>query len=232
MLLLFQSSAQQPGQHDLTAVGVTTGAPTVGAPALAQVHALVAAALTAGAATLGAPAITQVQVLAATGIATSAPTLAAPALGQVHALTATGAATGAPTLDAPALGGTADELTATDLSAGEPTLAAAAFGQIHALPEPAACECAPPEIGAPAISILGAITLPDTPTYRPILTPFDAREDRDFEVQARVTELADELDELARFTEEAESAYVDVIDNDPFEDAELFGRRSGRRGRG
>jgi hypothetical protein len=207
VLLLFQSAAQQPGQHDLTATGVTTGAPTVGAPALAQIHALVAAALTAGAVTLGAPAV-----------------------GQVHALTATGVVTGDPTLGAPTAGGAPpDDLTATDLSAGAPTLAAAVFGQIHALPEPAACECAPPEVGAPLMSILGEIAIPDSPTHRPILAPFDASEDRDFEVQARVTELAEELDDLARFTEEAESAYVDVIDGDPFEDAELFGRRSGRR---
>lgn len=64
----------------LVPVGVETGAPTLGTPALGQVHAL-----------------------APVGLATGAPTLGAPALGQTHAFAPVGLVTGAPTLGRPAL---------------------------------------------------------------------------------------------------------------------------------
>ena len=61
-------------------------------------NALTASAITTGAPVLGTPTLAQVHVLAASAIATGTPTVAAATIGQKHALTATGIATGAPTL--------------------------------------------------------------------------------------------------------------------------------------
>jgi hypothetical protein len=82
----------------MAAVGVTTGAPTVGSPALGQRHALVAVGIATGAPQLGTPQldppaqadvpaagfypriVRRVVALGAVGIAAGRPTLGAPAL--------------------------------------------------------------------------------------------------------------------------------------------------------
>ncbi len=97
------------GEIALGAVGVTTGQPVLGAPALggAGVNALSADGIATGQPTLGAPAVGQSHALAAAGIATGQPAIGAPALGgsSIHALAATGFSTGLPTLGAPVLDG-------------------------------------------------------------------------------------------------------------------------------
>lgn len=89
--------------YDLVATGISTGAPTMGTPALQVIHSLTADALAAGAPTLGSPAISQAHALLANALATAAPTLDAPALTQVHALLANALALAAPVLPSPTL---------------------------------------------------------------------------------------------------------------------------------
>lgn len=88
---------------NLTALGISTGAPAVGVPTVGQVHALTATGIATGAPTVGTPTLAQVHALTASGLATGAPTLGTPTLAQVHALTATGIATGAPAVGTPIL---------------------------------------------------------------------------------------------------------------------------------
>ena len=123
-------SAEPPasGAHDLTATGLTTGAPALGAPALGQIHALAATGVVAGAPALGTPALGQMHALTATGAAVGAPVLGAPTLGQSHALTAAGITAGAPIAGAPALG-QAHALTATGVATGAPLLGSPSLGE-------------------------------------------------------------------------------------------------------
>lgn len=74
-------SASSGGTDALTANSVASGVPTVGSPALTQVHALTASAVASGVPTVGGPALTQVHALAAIGVVSGVPTVGAPALG-------------------------------------------------------------------------------------------------------------------------------------------------------
>lgn len=202
---------------DLTATGITTGAPTVGTPAITQEHALTATGVDAGAPVLGAPALAEAagtDALTATGITTGSPTLGAPAFGQEHAFTATGVSAGAPTLGAPALAEAAgtDALEATGFATGAPTLAAPAFGQVHVL-QAAECECGAPELGAPGLAIAGAVaSLPDTPRFTPILTPRGVRDSADksdretFDMLNHLSAVEESLESIERFIDEVEAA--------------------------
>lgn len=86
----------------MTAVGITTGAPVLGALMLVQSHSLTASGLVVGAPVPSAPALGQAHALSASGPTTGAPLVGTPALGQRHALTASPLVTGAPFLDSPA----------------------------------------------------------------------------------------------------------------------------------
>jgi hypothetical protein len=94
-----------PAEHALTATGIATGAPSVGAPALAQTHAFVATEVAAGAPVTGAPTLAVVHALAAVGVSAGAASVGAPALAQTHALATTAVAAGAPMTGAPTLAG-------------------------------------------------------------------------------------------------------------------------------
>lgn len=71
-------------EHALAADGIATGAPTVGSPAIGQEHALTATGITTGAPTLGTPDLAEVgpgiDALTADGISTGAPTVGTPTL--------------------------------------------------------------------------------------------------------------------------------------------------------
>jgi hypothetical protein len=94
-----------PVEHALTATGIATGAPSVGAPALAQTHAFVATEVAAGAPVTGAPTLAVVHALAAVGVSAGAASVGAPPLAQTHALAATEVAAGGPVTGAPTLAG-------------------------------------------------------------------------------------------------------------------------------
>lgn len=119
--LFFPVRAPAPTTIDLIAESIATGAPTVGAPALGQIHGLTATGIAIGAPTVGTPALTQAHALAASGVATGAPTVGTPAVGQVHALTASSIATGAPTVGSPALA-QVHALVAVGIATGAPTV--------------------------------------------------------------------------------------------------------------
>lgn len=114
----------------LSAVGITTAAVTLNAPALGQRHVLIAVGAQTFAPTLGAPVLRQAHALLATGLATDAPVLAAAAFAQRHALAGIGLATAAADLGSPAIGsaGTVD-LLADKIDAGAPTLGAPAVAE-------------------------------------------------------------------------------------------------------
>lgn len=133
---------------DLAATGIATGAPTVGTPAITQVHVLTATGIATGAPTVGTPTITQVHVLTATGIDTGAPTVGTPALSEVNNLSATGIATGAPTVGTPSIT-QAHVLTATGITAS-PVVGTPTITQAHVLT--ATGITASPVVGTPALS--------------------------------------------------------------------------------
>jgi hypothetical protein len=92
------------------------------------------------------------------------------------------------------------------------------------------------ELFGAGASVSGAATggvaeLPDSPLTHTIMLPKNAVEDREFELFARVAELEADLEDIARFIGEVETAgdeFVDVFDHDPFTDRRLFGRGAAR----
>jgi hypothetical protein len=74
-------SAGSGGTDALTANSVAAGVPSVGSPALTQVHALTANSVASGVPSVGAPTLTQVHALAADGVVSGVPTVGAPVLG-------------------------------------------------------------------------------------------------------------------------------------------------------
>jgi hypothetical protein len=120
------------GTDALTATGISTGAPSVGSPALGQIHALAATAVATGASSVGSPSVGQVHSLTAIAIATAAPSVSSPALGQVHALAATAVATGSPSVGTPAIG-QIHTLAATGVATSAPSVGSPAIGQVHVL---------------------------------------------------------------------------------------------------
>jgi len=151
------------GTDDLTANGITTGAPVLGAPALTQntvTYNLTATAITAGSPTLGSPTLGQVHALIGTAITAAAPVLGQPVIGQVHVLTAAATVAGAPYLGTPAIG-QVHILAAAGIVASAPVLGAAAIGQLHALAA-VAVTASRPALGSPIIGqihALAAVTL-------------------------------------------------------------------------
>jgi hypothetical protein len=136
--------------HALSGTGITTGAPILGAPTIGQIHALTATGIATGAPTIGTPAIAQVHALTGQGIATGAPTLEPPSIGQVHALVATGISAGAPTLGTPTLAEGVDDLVALGIATGAPTIGSPTLGQVHAL-SALGIAAGAPVLGNPAI---------------------------------------------------------------------------------
>jgi len=153
--------------HNLTAIAITAGTPTLGSPTLGQVHALAGTTITAAAPVLGQPVIGQVHVLTAAGIVAGAPDLGTPAIGQVHVLTATAIATGAPALGAAAIG-QLHAMTAVAITAGRPALGSPIIGQIHALTA-VTLEAQAPALGAPAIGQVHALTATAIVAGQPVL---------------------------------------------------------------
>jgi len=147
--------ASGPTTHDLSADPISTGAPTVGTPALGQTHALGATGLATGAPTAGSPALAQTHTLAAVGAATGAPTTGTPAIGQTHALAPVGVATGAPTVGTPAIT-EAHGLVAVGVATGAPTVGTPALGQTHALAA-GGVSTAAPTVGAPTLAQIHAL---------------------------------------------------------------------------
>jgi hypothetical protein len=145
------------GTDNLTADGITTGAPTLGTPTLAQTQALTAATISTGAPTLGLPTLAQVQALTAAGFTTGAPTLGAPTLTQGQALAAEGITTGAPTLGTPTLG-QAHALTAVSITTGAPTLGTPTLAQAQTLTA-AGITTGAPTLGTPTLSTEGTDSL-------------------------------------------------------------------------
>lgn len=149
--------------HALSATGIATGAPSVGSPSLGQVHSLTAIAIATAATSVGSPALGQVHVLTATAVATGTPSVGSPALGQIHALAATGIATDAPSVSSPILdapGGT-DALTATGVAAGSPSVGSPTIGQVHSLTATGVV-AGSPSVGLPMLAqvhILSAMSL-------------------------------------------------------------------------
>ncbi len=161
-----EGSVVSLGGHDLTATGIATGAPSVGAPAITQAHALTATGIAAGAPSVGAPGIAQVHILTATAVDAGSPSLGAPAATEITALpNATAIATGAPSVGTPDLA-QVHALTATTLLAGAPSLATPALTQEHALAATAIAAGAP-STGAPALTQVQALTADGIATATP-----------------------------------------------------------------
>lgn len=147
-----EESASGGGTVALTAVGLTTAAATLGAPALGQRHVLVAVGVQTSGPTLGGPILGQRHVLAALGVQTSAPTLGAPTLRQAHVLLAAGVATGAPSL-ATAAFAQRHALAGVGLATGAATLGSPALGSAGTVALSAAgLDTAAPTLDAPALS--------------------------------------------------------------------------------
>lgn len=143
-------------QNDLTASGITTGAPTLGAVTIAQIHALSASGFATGAAALDTPAVGQTHVLSAAGVTTGMPALDAPAVAQAHALAAAGITAGTPTLDAPTIA-QVHVLTAAAITTGAATLGTPSMSGESALSADDITTSAP-TLGMPAIAQIHVLT--------------------------------------------------------------------------
>lgn len=137
---------------DLTAANIDTGAPTLGAPAIGQVHGLTATTITTGTPVLDAAIIGQIHAMVSAGITTASPELGAPVIGQFHILTATNIDAGQPVLDAPTIG-QAHALVAVGIDAGSPVLDAPTISQVHVLVSQNIITGAP-DVGAPTLGIV------------------------------------------------------------------------------
>ena len=153
--------------YNLTATAITAGTPTLGAPQVGQVHALTGTAITAAAPVLGRPAIGQVHVLTVAATVAGAPDLGTPAIGQIHALAGAGIVAGAPALGAAAIG-QVHALTAPAITAGRPMLGSPIIGQIHAFAA-VTLEAQAPALGAPALGQVHALTATAIVTGQPVL---------------------------------------------------------------
>lgn len=124
--------------YNLTAIGIATGAPVVGSPALNQVHALAAAGIATAAPTVGSPAVSQTHALGVAGITTGAPSIGSPSLSEQGAgdtgLVAVGIETGAPTVGNPAIGQT-HALVAPGIVTGAPTVGSPYLGSGAVVPD-------------------------------------------------------------------------------------------------
>jgi hypothetical protein len=144
------------GGVSVTPLGLVTGAPVIGNPALAQNHALAPAGLTAGAPIIGNPVLAQNHTVAPAGITAGAPVIGVLALTQNHVVAPSGLTAGAPTLGNPALGQN-HILSPSALVTGAPVIGAAALTQNHVL-APLPLTAGNPVIGNPAVILAGQIT--------------------------------------------------------------------------
>lgn len=123
----------------LTPVGFDTGAPVLGLPAIAAIHALAAAALATGAVELGQPGIGQAHQLAASEMLAGTPVLDSPALSEISGTVA---------------------LEPLSMSTGSPVLGGPTIAQVHALSIVSLASGAPvlgsPQIGEPGSGFPGA----------------------------------------------------------------------------
>jgi hypothetical protein len=168
VLVVLKKEAAGGGTDALTPDDLATGAPTVGSPAIGQVHALIALDLTSGMPALDTPDLGQVHALAADDIATASPTLDEPTIGQVHGLAADDVTAGTPTLSTPTLS-ESNVLDADDLATGTPTLSSPALGQIHALSANDLVTDAP-TVETIAIGQIHALSADDLTTGAPTLS--------------------------------------------------------------
>jgi hypothetical protein len=152
---------------ELTAASIATGAPSVGSPTLAQVHALDASDVATDAPVLGSPAITQVHALTAGNIATGSPATGTPQITQAHALKAGSIATGAPTTGTPALS-ESHNLTAVSVATGAPIVGSPAITQVHALVA-GSIATGSPALTAPTITQVHALEAVGIATEAPTL---------------------------------------------------------------
>lgn len=154
------------GGGGLTATGVSSGTPTVGSPALGQVHTLTATEVNSGTPTVGSPALGGGTVaLTATGVASGTPSVGSPAVGQRHTLTATGVATATPSVGSPAITQT-HALTATGVTTSVPSVGSPSLGQVHALTA-SGVSSGTPSVGSPALSRIIALTATGVSTSAP-----------------------------------------------------------------
>jgi len=135
---------------DLSADSVSTDAPTVGTPTLAQIHALDAESIDVGAPTVGTPTLAQIHALDAAGSDDGAPTVGTPTLAQIHALDAAGIDAGAPTVGTPSLT-LIYTLDAESIDAGAPTVGTPTLAQIHAL-DAESVDTGAPTVGTPSLA--------------------------------------------------------------------------------
>jgi len=123
------------GINVLTATGIDIGTPTVGTPAIGQIHNLVGTGITTGSPTLGTPELQEAankDELTANGIDAGVPIMENPAIGQIHILTGADINAGTPTVGNPAIG-QIHILVGEGIIAGTPTIGTPAIEQIHIL---------------------------------------------------------------------------------------------------
>ena len=140
---------------DLTADDLNSGTPTLGSPAIGQVHTLNAGDVSTPSPTLTSAVIGQKHVITADDLASGTPTLTSPALGITHPLLAEDIASGTPTLTAAALG-QVHTLTADDIATPAPTLTSPAIGQAHVLAADSIAT-GTPTLTEPALTSEGAV---------------------------------------------------------------------------
>lgn len=157
--------------HALTSTAVVTGSPVLGAPALGQTHALDADPVTTGSPVLGTPTIGQAYALAPLGITTGSPSVGSPSLGQTHSLGLDGDVTGAPSLGTPSLGQT-HALDAVGITTGSPTLGTPSLseggGGTDAL-DAVGITTGAPSLGSPTIAQVHALDAVGITTGSPAL---------------------------------------------------------------
>lgn len=134
--------------HVVTATPPSVAAPTLGTPALSQNHVVTITPPSVGAPVLGTPSLTQNHAITATPPSIAAPTLGTPSLSQNHTLTATPPSIGAPVLGTPSLAG-AGELLPNGITTGSPTLGTPSLTQNHVV------GITPPSVGAPVLGTPG-----------------------------------------------------------------------------
>ena len=124
--------------HGLTVGNLTSGTTTLGSPAIGQIHALTVGNLTFGTPTLGTPIVSDVSTvdnLTVGNLTFGTPTVGSPAIGQIHALTVGNLSLSNPTLGTPIVTdvpANVHALTVGNLTIA-PTLGTPALGQVHAL---------------------------------------------------------------------------------------------------
>jgi hypothetical protein len=165
-------TAAPGGTVDLTGDGITAGAPTVGASAIAQGHVLAADGLTTGSPVIQSSTIVQEHVLAADGITTGNPVVVASDIAQGHDLAPTTITTGSPVVgEATAIEATF--LLADGITTGQPTVGSPNITQDHSLIL-AAIVTGQPTVGSPDAVITSVLLADGITTGQPVVGSPDA----------------------------------------------------------